>query len=292
MLLHHQLQNRVEIRGTLKLLTGLHIGTALQHGTTNASVIRDAFGKPFIPGSSLKGAFRSRVETMAHALVSDQVCLLQKTDERLIKEEGGNQPFHEVKRCLSTYRDGAKVIQMLAAPRKDQQALPDLADFLKDHLCPACQLFGGASWRSKLSFDDIQLVAGTFANPEIRDGVGLDRFSRTAVDGVKYDFEALPAHTKFAFRCSAENLDDETDWPLFAAGLLELCHGHLPLGGKVTRGLGAVELDRDSIEVYTTDFNDAAAVLNFFKEGQSAPAAQNGYTFLKDKLKKHPQGVA
>ena len=287
MLLHHTLLNRVEITGVLELKTGLHIGTSVEHGTANASVIRDAFGKPFIPGSSLKGAFRSRVETLAHALIAGSVCLLQKSDEKLLAADRDENRFPEPERCLSSYRDGANVIQKLAAKQAERGDVPDLNEYLQKHLCPACRLFGGASWRSKVAFDDLHLAQTVTPPAELRDGVGLDRDSRTAVKNVKYDFEALPAQTRFFFRCSAENLDETHDWPLLAAGLLELCYGHLPLGGKVTRGLGAVQLNAGSLRVHATDFRDPKQVLLFFTGIESPKAEPDGLAYLHNKLKNH-----
>ena len=64
-----RLQSRYIFRGELELQTALHIGggdTTL--GATDSPVLRRFDGQPFIPGSSLKGAFRSTVEKLAAAL--------------------------------------------------------------------------------------------------------------------------------------------------------------------------------------------------------------------------------
>jgi CRISPR-associated protein Csm3 len=60
------LEKHVHIRGTLTLLTGLHVGgnkENLEVGGTDNAVIRDPVTKePYIPGSSLKGKLRSLLE--------------------------------------------------------------------------------------------------------------------------------------------------------------------------------------------------------------------------------------
>ncbi|WP_456472428.1 type III-A CRISPR-associated RAMP protein Csm3 [Methanocaldococcus sp.] len=59
------LKGKVIISGKIKLLTGLHIGggrETLKIGGTDNPVIRDGFGKIFIPGSSLKGKIRCLLE--------------------------------------------------------------------------------------------------------------------------------------------------------------------------------------------------------------------------------------
>lgn len=60
------LERRYLFSGDLVLQTALHIGggDALL-GATNSPIIRTAEGLPFIPGASLKGAFRSTVEKLA-----------------------------------------------------------------------------------------------------------------------------------------------------------------------------------------------------------------------------------
>lgn len=52
-------------RFTLELLSPMHIGSGLMHPTTDAPVVRDAFGDFRIPGSSLAGALRAETEESA-----------------------------------------------------------------------------------------------------------------------------------------------------------------------------------------------------------------------------------
>ena len=62
------LYGRIFVRGTIKAVTGLHIGgspTALAIGTVDNPVIRDTLsGRPYIPGSSVRGKMRSLWEKM------------------------------------------------------------------------------------------------------------------------------------------------------------------------------------------------------------------------------------
>lgn len=65
------LYGRVFVRGKIQAMTGLHIGgspTALAIGTVDNPVIRDSLtGRPYIPGSSLRGKMRSLWEKMTGA---------------------------------------------------------------------------------------------------------------------------------------------------------------------------------------------------------------------------------
>lgn len=57
-----QLLGKIIIKGTIRVLTGLHVGgskASLQIGGIDNNVIKTMQGKPYIPGSSLKGKLRS-----------------------------------------------------------------------------------------------------------------------------------------------------------------------------------------------------------------------------------------
>lgn len=268
--LHHQLKNRTEVAGHLILDTAMHIGSGSQVSHSDSPVVRNQFGQAFIPGASLKGAFRSRVESLTHVLGEPHwACFLQEGMDSEAKHT-----------CLSTDSKGSTQIQDKAV-EKDITA-DKLATFLAENLCSACQLFGGASWRSKVLFDDLHLVESYDFPAELRDGVGIDRDSRKAVDGVKYDFEAVPAGSQFHFRLLAENITSY-DWPLLSMGLLELLNGNLALGGKTSRGLGSCHLNKETFQVQSTDFTDRAKLLQYFKSGQSS-SEEKPEGWLIDKL--------
>ena len=60
-----KLESRYFISGEILLLNELHIGSGKGDGRTDALVIRDHNDRPFIPGSSLRGALRSTIERIA-----------------------------------------------------------------------------------------------------------------------------------------------------------------------------------------------------------------------------------
>lgn len=57
-----KLVGKIIIKGGIRTLTGLHIGgskSAYEVGGVDLNVVKDAAGRPYIPGSSLKGKLRS-----------------------------------------------------------------------------------------------------------------------------------------------------------------------------------------------------------------------------------------
>jgi len=65
-MLMDKFQNRYVVRGIIVAETPIHIGAgneSMNPVEPDNSVIKDKDGKPYIPGSSLKGALRSWLES-------------------------------------------------------------------------------------------------------------------------------------------------------------------------------------------------------------------------------------
>ena len=93
------LQNRLTIAGTLVALTALRIGAGRDTEVTSNDlpVLRDALGRPFIPGASLKGTLRARVEALINTIAPQQVRdfdeleAFQRTEIVVLKNEFQDQ---------------------------------------------------------------------------------------------------------------------------------------------------------------------------------------------------------
>lgn len=243
--------SRVLISGFVEATTGLHIGTSatlLDPGVTDNRVIRDAAGQPFIPGSSFKGALRAHIERVLRALASPDEALKKKwkycdpLSDPCIKHD----IYKETRRRLTDEckRDG----------EIDHSKLDDLvAAWIVAESCRACLLFGSNYLSSHALIRDLFVDPDSWANRiEVRDGVGINRDTETAQAAIKYDFEVVPASTRFRLNVAVENADQDS-LGLLALGLLEMQRGRVPLGGKSTRGLGGVTASIQEIEVVGAD---------------------------------------
>ena len=132
-------------------------------------------------------------------------------------------------------------------------------------LCDTCQLFGNGFTASKIFFSDLKLIdwAGV---TQIRDGVVIDRDSEKAVEGLKYDFEVIPAGAVFTFEIRLENPRKPDDLALTCLGLNEFQSGLGHLGGKRSRGLGNCILE--VTEAYQVDFTDKNQLKNYLLKTQ------------------------
>jgi CRISPR-associated RAMP protein (TIGR02581 family) len=219
-----KLRHRHRIKAEVVTLTGLRVGAgkSFDAAATDQPVIRDALGRPYIPGSSLKGALRSGLESVLRGLGRRDLWACE------IFEDDGS--------CVGVSpRDKAR------AKRREPIPLTEVLE----RCCTACGLFGSPFVAGRVFFHDLPQLQGS--PTEVRDGVGIDRDLGNAKPKVKYDVEVVPAGTRFKLELLLENVDRvRLDLVLQTLDLLH--RGEILLGGLTTRGLGRVELRQRSLE--------------------------------------------
>lgn len=246
---------RYFFRGTIHFLTAFHVGApgGIKQRVDNP-VLTDVYGNPVIPGSSLKGLIRSCAECSAEILGLKACGLFYKTENKTdCATTRTEEEKTELREMLKEKESGKKI--------NENDTTEDVLSFLKGELCDTCWLFGSHYHASRVRFPDPSLISESWTNTlDRRDGVGIDRDSGLAVDGVKYDFETVPAGVRYAFEAEGEDLD-EKDLALLGASLLEMTNGSLSLGGKKSRGLGRFRLE--DLEAAIVDLNSKEDFLHF-----------------------------
>ena len=217
-------KNRLEITGTLVTVTALRVsaGRSTEPIGTDLPVIKDAFGRPLIPGSSFKGALRSRLESFLRGILG--------SDRKLVAnpaiEEEWSIDKHEIKQFKELYQNNDR----------------ELTNIILENTDLASHLFGSPWLASKFQVRDLTVLPDNwFGQYQERDGVAIDRDTETAADGKLYDFQVVPAGTPFEFRAVVENAKP-WELGLLTIGLHQFETEHIPLGGGRSRGLGVVRL--------------------------------------------------
>jgi len=266
-------KNRLELTGQLTTVTALRIsqGRSMEPIGSDLPVVKDALGRPLIPGSSFKGAMRSRLESFLRgilgsdrklvanpaieeewSLTSDEISSIKDLNltqlinlygvRELDKEDYRNIPFHEL----------AKRVKQENFLTPDEQEELKKKYSLRDSALSAVveqqtdlisRLFGSPWLSSKFQVQDLNVVeASWFDQYQERDGVAIDRDTETAADGKLYDFQVVPAGTPFHFRAIVENAEN-WELGLLMIGLHQFETEQIPLGGGRSRGLGVVRLE-------------------------------------------------
>jgi len=246
-------QNQTSIQAILEMQTALSVGSrgSLEPTGTDLPVMKDQNGVPFIPGSSIKGAFRALAER-----------ILRTWDKH--PDLWACDPFDDP--CVAAGRKDQL--------RRDAEAEdPDRAEQVFSNKvwqasCTACRLFGSPWFAGRVAFKDAFLLNADELPvvTQIRDGVGIDRDLGAARTGVKYDFEVVVPGARFGLEILMENVDD---WELgFLLTMLRLWEdGNLALGGKVTRGPGWGKLVDTQLRRL-----DQNTLLDYLLQGQQEPA--------------------
>ncbi|MEH2411428.1 type III CRISPR-associated RAMP protein Csx7 [Nostoc sp.] len=255
-------KNRLEITGTLTTITALRIsaGRSTEPIGTDLPVIKDALGQPLIPGSSFKGAMRSRLESFLRGIVGNN----RKLVANPAIEDEWSITSQEMKQLKENY-DNDEVLTREIINQTDLVSL----------------LFGSPWIASKFQVRDLTVVSDTwFGQYQERDGVAIDRDTETAADGKLYDFQVVPAGTQFDFRAVVENAE-EWELGLLMIGLHQFETEQIPLGGGRSRGLGVVKLEID--KMYWLDVNKKPEkLLTYLQElvnsnlGDKLPSYENG----------------
>lgn len=220
-------KNRLEITGTLWTVTALRIsaGRSTEPIGSDLPVIKDALGRPLIPGASFKGALRSRLESFLRGIDSS----LAEDPANFTSSTKNNQ----VKAFKEQHKDDDLALT---------QALIGITDEVS-------RLFGSPWIASKFQVRDLTILKpdeNWFGQYQERDGVAIDRDTETAADGKLYDFQVVPAGTPFEFKAVVENAEP-WELGLLMIGLHQFETEQIPLGGGRSRGLGVVKLEIDQM---------------------------------------------
>ena len=236
------LQQKNRITASLVFDTAWRIGSGKEGETMgDLGVMIDPKGQPILPGSSLKGKLRSTCETLSHAL-GLRACMLN----------------HEVSgvKCTSDVNYYHKVRE--AYQKTLKKGLQARLQWIEDHTCDVCKLFGSPVQAGRLWVSDGKLKDWASV-VQVRDGVVIDRDSQTAVNRLKYDYEVIPPGSQFELCIDLENPTDR-DMALLGAALFEWRAGS-SIGGFTSRGLGRFHLEE--IKLTGVDLQDPEERMKF-----------------------------
>ena len=158
------------LEGELHCETGLHVGAgkgSLEIGGSDNPVVKDAFGRPYVPGSSLRGKLRSLLEQSSGLAVPSELVYLSKRKGQEVRIHQSDRPDDEI--CLLFGRNPGRMERVPAGARFKTRLVMDV-------LCPEdAPLFmrvmeglrlleddtlggGGSRGSGRVSFSKLRLV--------------------------------------------------------------------------------------------------------------------------------------
>ncbi|MFZ7111982.1 MAG: CRISPR-associated RAMP protein Csx7 [Desulfatiglandales bacterium] len=231
------LNNRYIIKCKIFTEGPIAVSTGIPNIDTDAPVMRSpAHGnRPFVPGSSFRGALRSCCERI--------LCSLGKYTCLLIKD-----PDCE---CPTINEKNAKEIREAIEKGTPED---EVLELVMRRLCWTCQLFGSPFLASKLKVSDLYASHELDCPVSIRHRVGIDRDTNTAAKGAKFDGETVEEGA-FEMELILENAK-KRDWGVLGLALYELKHGDFFVGGDQAVGAGRCVFEEDGLKIYYFDDDD------------------------------------
>jgi len=213
------------LEGEIQCQTGLHIGAgkgSLEIGGADNPVVKDAFGIPYIPGSSLRGRLRSLLEQTLGLAVPSELIYLSKRKGQEVRIHQSDRPDDEI--CILFGRNPGRVERVSGEAVESPRATP-----------------------ARLTIYDAPLIVDSIT-PQMRENLDdelTEVKSENAVDRITSQanprtLERVPSGARFRFRMVLDVLCEE-DKPLLARMIegLRLLEDDA-LGGGGSRGNGRV----------------------------------------------------
>ncbi|MGB9605498.1 MAG: type III-A CRISPR-associated RAMP protein Csm3 [Bryobacteraceae bacterium] len=113
------------LEGELVCETGLHIGAgkgSLEIGGADNPVIKDAFGRPYVPGSSLRGKLRALLEQASGLAVPSELVYLSRRKGQEVRIHQSDRPDDEI--CLLFGRNPGRMERVQGEPLESSNATP------------------------------------------------------------------------------------------------------------------------------------------------------------------------
>ncbi|MEM3569832.1 MAG: CRISPR-associated RAMP protein Csx7 [Thermoproteota archaeon] len=174
---------------------------------------------PYIPGSSIKGVFRSTSEFVAKSFGLD-TCLMgegcKSKYDKALQDQMKKGDVEGIKKILSSY-------------------------------CLVCKLYGSASFRSNITFEDAYPSSKNVPTRSVKTGIAIDRKSGAVKSGAFHQVEFIDPGAVFIQNTTFLNV------PNYGIGLfsevLDLINlGFIKLGGFKSRGFGRVSIKPKGLE--------------------------------------------
>jgi CRISPR-associated protein Csm3 len=226
-----------EITGTIKVITGLHIGKGndeIQIGGVDNLVIRNPMDeKPYIPGSSIKGKLRFLTEWTSGCVDSKK-----------------GEPFAIKKKCENPSEEAKNIVKIFGNGSPDE-----LDELAKELLQP--RLYISDAFLSKESSKNLLDKLGSYT--ETKYEVAINRLTGKSAQGLRqiervpagavFDFYAI--YKMFFFDNKDKQIKEEETFNFFYEKLDLL--NYTGLGGGASRGNGRIELtDKNCRVIYPT----------------------------------------
>lgn len=227
-------RNKYKIEGELVVLNALHIGSGMEKNDHDAPFIENRDGEFYIPGSSFRGYLSTKLERLLNE--ENNIGLAEKNGERL------------------NLADVKLIFGFTNLDKEDMKTQIRVENKLK--------IKDVKSMAGRIHVADMPIL--TEVEAVTRDGIKIDRETGATEAGAKFDYDVLPAGTRFKLSIELENVE-EYQLDLVALALRDIIDGDL-FGGMQSRGIGKCKVDISCIKFVDANNKEALKEYIFSKK--------------------------
>lgn len=264
-----KLIGKLILEGEMHCQTGLHIGAgkgSLEIGGADNPVVKDAFGMPYVPGSSLRGRIRSLLEHAGGLTTPQELVYLSKRRGQEIRIHQSDRPDDEI--CLLFGRVPGRLERVQGEALDNGVATPAR---LTVYDAPLDAASITAQMRENLD-DEIT---------EVKSENAVDRLTSMANPRT---LERVPAGARFQVRFVIDILcPEDAALPARVLEGLRLLEDDA-LGGGGSRGSGRVRFGNLSLKWRSKDYYASGADEQELAAGADLAALQKAAGGLAEKL--------
>src|SRR5579863_4194427 len=254
-----KLIGKLILEGQLHCETGLHIGAgkgSLEIGGSDNPVVKDASGRPYIPGSSLRGKIRSLLEQFSGAAVPAELVYLSRRKGQEVRIHQSDRADDEI--CLLFGRNAGRLDRVVG-------------DALETHNATPARL---SVFDAPLELDSITPQMRENLDDELTEVKNENAIDRITSQANPRTLERVPAGARFRVRFIMDLLCDE-DAPLFSHLLqgMRLLEDDA-LGGGGSRGSGRVRFSNLNLVWRNREYYSSGAPQKELISGADVAALQ------------------
>jgi len=264
-----KLIGKLILEGEMHCETGLHVGAgkgSLEIGGADNPVVKDAHGRPYVPGSTLRGRIRALLEQSTGMAIPSELVFISKRKGQEVRIHQSDRPDDEI--CILFGRSPGRMEKVGGGDIESNYATPARLSVFDAPLVPE-----SITPQMRETLDD-ELT-------EVKSENAIDRITSQANPRT---LERVPAGACFRIRMVLDILcaEDSVLPALLAQGLRLLEDD--ALGGGGSRGSGRVRFDNLKMTWRGKDYYASGAAEREIAAGADLAALQTKLQETADSL--------
>ena len=254
-----KLVGKLILEGDMHCETGLHVGAgkgSLEIGGADNPVVKDAHGRPYVPGSSLRGRIRALLEQSTGMAVPSELVFISKRKGQEVRIHQSDRPDDEI--CVLFGRSPGRMEKVSGGDIDSNHATPSRLSVFDAPL-----ILESITQQMRETLDD-ELT-------EVKSENAIDRITSQANPRT---LERVPAGAGFRIRMVLDILcAEDSALPALLIQGLRLLEDDA-LGGGGSRGSGRVRFDNMKLTWRGSDYYASGAAEKEIASGADVAGLQ------------------